>query len=404
MSDKQDDFLPSANINTRDGKILHYIRSNSTVLEFGSSYGRMTKYLKEVLGCKVYIVEIDREAYENSLQYAAAGVCADILDFTWANEFKDISFDHIILANVLEYLFDPEKVLEKSLSLLKDDGSVLLSAYNIAHSAVIINLINNKFEYENLGVLNKEHIRFFTHSSLSKMLDVNSLVPVVEDAVVILPENTEFKSNYGSLNGNTEILEEKEYANVYQFVFKCVKKRCYLENKDVCVIQKLYENKTSSSCIIYFDTGSDFNPYEFTTRPVYKNKKHHFEVDVTLSPDVKRIRFDPFEGYACIIDNLQILTDKGVIEYAYTNGMASGGVFLFDTIDPQIIIDFNGRIFQQVKISYNAYKFNFDDIPLLFKIKSKTIDLVAEKENMQASISWRITKPLRMIARFLRKK
>ena len=364
MSIKQYDVSLSDNTNTSDWKILHHIQPNSTVLEFGPAYGRMTKYMKETLGCKVYIVEIDPEAYENAMQYAVKGVCGNILDFLWIKEFDGIAFDYIIFADVLEHLLNPAKVLDKSVSFLKEDGSVLLSVPNIAHGAVVIDLINNKFEYRKYGLLDKTHIRFFTYSSLIELLENCSLVPTIEDGVVILPEGTEFKNSYYDLAGSAEIFENREYTNIYQFIFKCIKKRYYAEYKDDIVVQKLHSDAHTSSCNIYFDTGADFNSGEVGAFPLYK-RGSRFEVSVSLAAGVKRVRFDPLEGYACIIGNLQIVTDAGTVEYAYTNGMEVEGVIVFDTLDPQIAVDFHGWPVSRVKISGDIYRFNFDDISLL---------------------------------------
>jgi len=438
MDKKQHDAL-STDIKTKDGKILHYIRSNSTVLEFGPGYGRMTKFMKEALNCKVYIVEIDKDAYENAIKYAERGICADILEFSWLKEFGGINFDHIIFSNVLEDLLAPWDVLEKSLTFLKDDGSVLLSVPNIAHSAVLINLLNNKFEYTDVGLLDKKHIRFFTHSSLVEMLENCSLVPVVEDGTVCIPENTEYKNSFNDISGKTEILEQKEFANTYQFVFKCIKKKYYLANKNNCKIQKLYGNTISPFfCKIYFDTGSNFNSYEVISIPFYI-QNDHFEVIVNTNSDCKSIRFDPFEGYACIINNLQIITDNGLISYTYTNGKEIDGIFIFDNLDPQIIVDFKGISNSKIKISGDIYKYSFDSISLIskgkrifekyFEIKSdlNTLQsekdrlvverdnlinerdmlanersrLTAERDGLINSLSWRITRPLRLLKKIL---
>jgi lipopolysaccharide biosynthesis protein/SAM-dependent methyltransferase len=406
MKTKQNDISLSTDVNTKDGKILHYIQSNSAVLEFGPAYGRMTKFMKETLNCKVYIVEIDKDAYKSAIQYAVKGICGDILEFSWLKEFGRISFDHIIFANVLEHLWDPWGVLEKSLSLLKDDGSVLLSVPNLAHNSVLINLFDNKFEYTNVGLLDKKHIRFFTHSSLVEMLEDYSLVPVVEDGTVYIPEKTELQTSFFDIPERIEILEQKEYANIYQFVFKCVKKKYYLANKKNSRIEKLYGNTTSPSfCNIYFDTGANFNSEEILTLPFYM-QNHHFEVTVTINPDCKGIRFDPFEEYACILYNLQIITDNGVISHTCTNGIELDGIFVFDTLDPQIVVDFKGRTYSKIKISGDIYRYSFDNISLISKSKhifEKYFEVKSEIDNLLNSRSWRFTEPLRKVTAFIRR-
>jgi GT2 family glycosyltransferase/2-polyprenyl-3-methyl-5-hydroxy-6-metoxy-1,4-benzoquinol methylase len=419
MSPNPYDELYATDINTKDGKILHYIRSNSTVLEFGPGYGRMTQLMKEILGCKVYIVEIDKEAYESAIQYASGGICADILDFSWEKEFKGISFDTIIFANVLEYLPNPQDILERSLSLLKNDGSVFISVPNLAHSAVIIDLVNNKFDYRDIGLLDKTYKRFFTYSSLVEMLEDCSLVPVVQDGTICIPENTEFKITFNELSGNSDIIKYKKYADIYQFVFKCIKRKYYTKNKDTNQIQRLCEYippRPTSSCIVYLDTGAGFNQDELINVP-FNKQFDRFEATLDLTPDVIRIRFDPYEGYACIIDNLNIITNSGVINYSNTNAIEINGLFIFNNTDPQIEINFNGQAFSRVRISGDIYPFDLNKIAFLTKIRYERDNLlternnliierdslIAEKNSLLNSRSWRITRSLRKFTSFIRR-
>jgi SAM-dependent methyltransferase len=368
MSIKQYDVPLNTDKNNSDWKILQYIKPKSIVLEFGPAYGRMTKYMKKKLGCEVYIVEIDNEAYQEAIKYAKGGVCGNILNFLWIKKFKGLIFDHIIFADVLEHLLDPIEALGKSVSLLKEDGSVLVSIPNMAHSSIIIDLLKNKLEYKNYGLLDKTHIKFFTYYSLVDMLESCSLIPVIEDGVITIPENTEFKNSYKNITNNTEVIENKIFANVYQFVFKCIKKEYYLKNKDTNPIQKIYDDKSAPSSIIFLDTGSGFNADEYMIIPLNK-QENRFEIEINIKTNVKRIRFDPYEGYACIIDDLQIITNNGVIGYTYTNGICINNFIIFDTIDPQIAIDINNKAVSLVKIKGDIYRYNFDDISLLSKCK-----------------------------------
>ena len=97
------DFNVDLGLDTSTGIILSKIQPNSTVLEFGCAAGRMTKYMKNALNCQVYIVEYDKEAFDIAMQYAADGVCDDILTLSWMNKFKEIQFDSIVFADVLEH-------------------------------------------------------------------------------------------------------------------------------------------------------------------------------------------------------------------------------------------------------------------------------------------------------------
>ena len=77
VESKYDFDLDMVNTNSLS-LIINQIKRGSTVLEFGSANGRMTKYLKEALDCKVYLVEIDEAAGKEALQYGEELVVDDI--------------------------------------------------------------------------------------------------------------------------------------------------------------------------------------------------------------------------------------------------------------------------------------------------------------------------------------
>ena len=147
-------------------ELLKYIKPNSTVLEFGCANGRMTRYMKEQLGCDVYIVEYEKDAFNDAIKFAKDGVCGDILAYEWLEKYKGIKFDHIVFADVLEHLSDPQQALAKTSGILKEDGNVLISVPNIGHNDVLIKLFEGKFEYTDVGLLDNTHIHFFAENSL----------------------------------------------------------------------------------------------------------------------------------------------------------------------------------------------------------------------------------------------
>ncbi|MDE6608271.1 MAG: methyltransferase domain-containing protein [Lachnospiraceae bacterium] len=84
--------------------------------------------------------------------------------------YETKSFDYIILVDVLEHLYDPTKCLKRLVPYLKDDGFILCSIPNIMHMSVIVSLLRGKFEYQDKGILDRTHLRFFTLESIIKML------------------------------------------------------------------------------------------------------------------------------------------------------------------------------------------------------------------------------------------
>lgn len=87
---------------------------------------------------------------------------------------KQKYFDVIILADVLEHLVDPWTVLEKVCTYLKDDGKLLVSLPNIREIGALVKIaLLGDFRYQNDGVLDKTHLRFFCKKNMLNMLESN---------------------------------------------------------------------------------------------------------------------------------------------------------------------------------------------------------------------------------------
>ena len=183
--------------------IISMINRNSTILEFGPANGRLTRYLHENLGCIVDIVEIDSEAGIEAAKYSRNFLVGledgNIENFTWCQKLNENKYDYIIFADVLEHLHDPKEVLIRVKSLLNDDGVVLLSVPNIAHNAVLLNLLENKFPYRNVGLLDNTHIHFFAYHDLKEMIKECGYYCLEQKATYCKPENTEFHNSYDSI-------------------------------------------------------------------------------------------------------------------------------------------------------------------------------------------------------------
>lgn len=200
--------------------IVEQLKPGSVVLEFGPANGRLTRYMKEKLHCKVYLVEIDEEAGKQALQYAEDLVVGDIETYEWVERYQNIKFDFFVFADVLEHLRNPERVLAQGKHLLKPDGTVLLSVPNFAHNSVLINLLKNRLEYTTVGLLDDTHIHMFTKESLENMLGRAGYV-------VSKRIGTYRKVGENEIINSVEDIEEidksywlqRDYGEVYQFVY-----------------------------------------------------------------------------------------------------------------------------------------------------------------------------------------
>ena len=84
-------------------------------------------------------------------------------------------YDCIIYGDVLEHLRDPWRVMREHAALLSPRGVMLICVPNAAHWSVPLRLINGSFDYEEQGILDRTHLRWFTLASMEKALRTTGL-------------------------------------------------------------------------------------------------------------------------------------------------------------------------------------------------------------------------------------
>jgi SAM-dependent methyltransferase len=354
--------------------IASRIKPNSNVLEFGPANGRLTRYLKNDLNCKVYIVEIDKQAAEEAKPFSIDAVVDDIENYTWLQKFKQIKFDHIIFADVLEHLNYPQIVLDKARELLADYGTVLISVPNIAHNSVVIDLLNNKFEYRKIGLMDDTHLRFFTEKSLLQLAESGGFVPIFEDAVYKKVEETEFNNYYDDLPQSLHYyLKNRPYNRVYQLVFEFMKSSTFNEMKNPPVLKRsIMEEYENYYLQLYIDSGNSFSEEQSIVRTVNIGEQEH-EFDLSSFSNIKALRFDPINSN-CIINVKEIYLvanddSRLILNEFETNASWSSTNYqmVFLTEDPQIHIEVPRIELHKIVVGYELIQVDFD--PELKKIE-----------------------------------
>lgn len=84
-------------------------------------------------------------------------------------DYEEGYFDYIIFGDVLEHLHEPQKVLLNMKRYLKPHGAILASIPNVMHISIIHNLLNGLWTYEESGILDRTHLRFFTKTEITRM-------------------------------------------------------------------------------------------------------------------------------------------------------------------------------------------------------------------------------------------
>ncbi len=278
--------------------ILRWVEKGSTVLEFGCAYGQMTRYMRDELGCRVYIVEYNPQSYEEAVQYAEDGVCGDILQWEWLEKFQNVGFDRILFTDVLEHLSNPLDALRNAKKLLKPEGKILASIPNTAHNDVVSRLLHGQLDYTEEGLLDETHIHLFTFDSLKKMLRAAGCS--IEELQYTRRETGTTEQRDERDGDYRNILLERPDGEIYQFIVKIV------PEKNAGGEWKLPDCVMPGG--LYVDDGNGFR--EELRYPLLSDRtgSHSYlcEADAKiLQKHVQSFRFDMEEGQSCILERLQ---------------------------------------------------------------------------------------------------
>ncbi|MDB6087202.1 MAG: hypothetical protein JWN43_5083 [Gammaproteobacteria bacterium] len=136
-----------------------------TVLEIGCSKGGFKASLKPTV--EVWGVEPDEAAARQ-----ASGRGYKMLTGRYeevCDQCPDRYFDVVICNDVIEHMADPDTFLADIKRKLKKHGHLVGSIPNVRHFGNLFRLLIHKdWKYEDQGILDRTHLRFFTEKSLHR--------------------------------------------------------------------------------------------------------------------------------------------------------------------------------------------------------------------------------------------
>ena len=104
---------------------------------------------------------------------------------------------------------------------------------------------------------------------------------------------------------------------------------------------------------IYYDNGNGFD--EDNTIISEDLNYDNIEWKVDLPKNVISIRIDPVENKFCIVKNLQVSTDRGLLLNTWMNGYTSNEFDVFANNDPQYCYNLDGLGIDRIKITASIY-------------------------------------------------
>ena len=142
---------------------MEMVPDKSKVLELGAATGFMGEWLKKAKRCQVIGVDINSDAKPD-----IAGDLEAVT--TWRKIEAKGKYGVVLASAILEHLRDPELALEHIRKILKQKGILVLTLPNIAHWRMRLNLLLGNWNYEDYGILDRTHLRFFTYFTAVKLV------------------------------------------------------------------------------------------------------------------------------------------------------------------------------------------------------------------------------------------
>jgi len=239
-------------------RIADQISTHSVVLDIGCSTGMMGRHLALQKGCVVDGVDIDEAALENCRPVYRKVAIRNLETDELTDVFRQEAYDFIVVADVIEHLQQPERLLSQLKLLIKPHGTILFSVPNITHLAAGLELLSGRFGYRGNGLLDNTHLRFYSRQSLLQRLRDSGLYAWQLDRVHKGLDETEFGTAPAAAfppEWLAALAASREDALVYQWI---VSARLYPPLEAPQLNAGEVRPKPLFSTALYWDDGSGF--------------------------------------------------------------------------------------------------------------------------------------------------
>ncbi|MBC8394394.1 MAG: class I SAM-dependent methyltransferase [Deltaproteobacteria bacterium] len=150
-------------------EMLNYIPENcKRSVEFGCGTGGFSSLLKTERNAEAWAVEIHKESADEAATKLDRVINADAMQ--GVEELPDAFFDCAVFLDVLEHLVDPYELLRRIKTKIRPDSVIICSIPNIRYYRAFKKYVfGGDWKYEDHGVMDKTHLRFFTKKSLIRV-------------------------------------------------------------------------------------------------------------------------------------------------------------------------------------------------------------------------------------------
>lgn len=161
------------------------VKGKLNILDVGCATGYLGNAVK--FG-KNYVcgIEISENAAKEAEKVLDKVIVGDVEEIKLP--FPEHFFDVIICSDIIEHLFDPKQVLCNLRHYLKPHGLLLMVVPNVAWYKIRLMILMGKWEYQNYGILDYGHIRWFTKESGRRLLEECGYTVENVSPYIVLPK------------------------------------------------------------------------------------------------------------------------------------------------------------------------------------------------------------------------
>ena len=148
--------------------IVNMIAKRARVLDVGCAAGAISQLIVE--NCCAEVVGVEPDPDRAALAASRGlNVRLGTLEPSLISEIG--AFDIVLFSDVLEHLPNPQAVLLLARDALRPGGSVVVSVPNVAHWSVRLEILQGRFRYQECGIMDATHLKWFTRASATSLLE-----------------------------------------------------------------------------------------------------------------------------------------------------------------------------------------------------------------------------------------
>jgi 2-polyprenyl-3-methyl-5-hydroxy-6-metoxy-1,4-benzoquinol methylase len=143
---------------------------HSSILELGCGEGATGRAILEAGKAGRYVgIELDVASARMAKQVLSEVLVGDVARMDLSSQ--QAKYDVLIMGEVIEHLPEPWTIVDSLVKCVKIGGLVLASSPNIAHWRIIAALLAGRFDYKEIGIMDRTHLRWFTPKTYRELFD-----------------------------------------------------------------------------------------------------------------------------------------------------------------------------------------------------------------------------------------